>query len=147
MNGNAEQCSVVKTQCVTKTEREYVLKRKGTNCICQPKCTLTDYSVVVSHSAAGNFFMDTLNREILKKTRSFVLDHYFLLNIYYSTLTITEITDKPAYLGLALLADIGGAFGLILGSTVFGVLEIFDFFIYTTLDYYQIRKTKKILIK
>jgi len=41
----------------------------------------------------------------------------------------THIEAEVAYTSLALLCDIGGALGLILGSTMLTVCEVADFFI------------------
>jgi len=49
--------------------------------------------------------------------------------VFFSELKYTYIEDKAAYTSLALLCDIGGALGLILGSTMLTFCEITDFFI------------------
>lgn len=143
MIGEAKQCSITETLCVTKAELKYVTENAGKDCSCLPKCKSIEYTTVLSHSLAGHFFMDTLNKRLVHKTRDFIGGHYCLLNVYFSSLTVTKITDKPAYSGIALLSNIGGAFGLILGSTVFGVLEILDFFIFGLMDYYVLKKTRR----
>ena len=46
--------------------------------------------------------------------------------VFFSDLTITHIETTAAYTSLALLCDIGGALGLILGSTLLTFCEIAD---------------------
>lgn len=49
--------------------------------------------------------------------------------IYYEDRQVSRMIQESAYSGLTLAADIGGALGLILGSTLMTVVEIFDFVI------------------
>jgi Amiloride-sensitive sodium channel len=46
--------------------------------------------------------------------------------VFFSDLKITHIETTAAYTSLALLCDIGGALGLILGSTLLTFCEIAD---------------------
>ena len=57
------------------------------------------------------------------------------VEIYYSDLIHEEVITKKAYPLLQLLCDIGGAMGLILGSTVLSFFEIIDFFIVIFYDW------------
>lgn len=54
---------------------------------------------------------------------------FIQLEVYFSTLTTEDIQVVSAYSVLALLCDIGGALGLILGSTILTVFEFLDFFL------------------
>lgn len=60
---------------------------------------------------------------------SVVRRDYGELEIYFDELLHEQVTTVPAYNILALFCDIGGALGLILGSTVLTLFELFDFFI------------------
>ena len=74
------------------------------------------------------------------------------VEIYFETLTFEEIEEWPAYLFLNLLCDIGGAMGLILGSTVLTVVELGEFLSFLIYDaiYFKLaqvylsRKLKKV---
>ena len=52
---------------------------------------------------------------------------FFSDKVYYSDLKYTYIESEAAYTSLALMCDIGGALGLILGSTMLTVCELADF--------------------
>jgi len=54
---------------------------------------------------------------------------YCLSKVFYSELKYTYIESEAAYTVLALLCDIGGALGLILGSTLLTFCEFTDFLI------------------
>lgn len=50
-----------------------------------------------------------------------------VLQIYFSTMQSQTITNVQAYDFMALLSDIGGALGLLLGATLLTLLEIAEF--------------------
>lgn len=62
-------------------------------------------------------------------TNDMVQGSFVQLEVWFSTLMSEEITVEPAYTVLALLCDVGGALGLILGSTILTLVEFLDFFI------------------
>jgi len=61
------------------------------------------------------------------------------LQVYFSELTYTRIDTEAAYTWLALLCDIGGVLGLILGSTVLTLCEFTDFFVLQILVWIRVR--------
>ena len=61
------------------------------------------------------------------------------VQVFFSELTHTHIETEAAYTWLALLCDIGGALGLILGSTILTVCEFTDFFILQILIWIRVR--------
>jgi len=54
-----------------------------------------------------------------KARRSFAI-----LNVYYDSLTYTELTESPQMDIIALLASIGGNLGLFLGVSIFSLFEV-----------------------
>lgn len=67
---------------------------------------------------------DSILRDISYKE---FLRNYMIINIFFSSMNEEVIEESEAYSWLALMSDIGGAFGLILGSTFLTLIEIFDF--------------------
>ena len=51
----------------------------------------------------------------------------------------SHVETKEAYTSLALLCDIGGSFGLILGSTMLTLCEFTDFFILQAIMWIRVR--------
>jgi Amiloride-sensitive sodium channel len=66
----------------------------------------------------------------------------FNQKVFFSDLTITHIETTAAYTSLALLCDIGGALGLILGSTLLTFCEIADATLMSLLTYAFRRRQK-----
>jgi len=50
-----------------------------------------------------------------------------IVQIFFSELKLTHVETQAAYSALALLSDIGGTLGLVLGSSVLTICEIADF--------------------
>jgi len=61
------------------------------------------------------------------------------VQVFFSELMHTHIETEAAYTWLALMCDIGGALGLILGSTILTVFEFIDFFILQILIWIRVR--------
>lgn len=66
-----------------------------------------------------------------------------MVSIYFSTMTVEEVTESPAYTWLALLSDVGGAFGLILGATFLTLIEFIDFLCVSIFEYCTVRAHQK----
>jgi hypothetical protein len=64
---------------------------------------------------------ETTNLTAEKARRSFAT-----LNIYYDSLTYTQMTESPKMDIIALLASIGGNLSLFLGVSVFSLFEVFQ---------------------
>ena len=64
---------------------------------------------------------ETANLTAEKARKSFAT-----LNVYYDSLTFTEMTESPKMDIIALLASIGGNLGLFLGVSVFSLFEVFQ---------------------
>jgi len=61
------------------------------------------------------------------------------LKVFFSEMKYTTIKTEPAYTILALLCDIGGALGLILGSTMLTLCEFADFLFMLTATWIKVR--------
>jgi len=58
--------------------------------------------------------------------------------IFFSELKYTYIETKAAYTAFGLMCDIGGSFGLILGSTVLTLFEFTDFLVVLAARFIQV---------
>ena len=65
--------------------------------------------------------------------------------VFYSELKYKYIETKAAYTVLALMCDIGGALGLILGSTLLTVCEVTDFLIILAATWIKVRASTGVL--
>ena len=68
-----------------------------------------------------------------------------LVKVFFSELKYTYIEDKEAYTVLALLCDIGGALGLILGSTLLTFCEFTDFLVILAATWIKDRASSGVL--
>ena len=69
--------------------------------------------------------------------------NYATLNIFFSTLSYEDVSIDAAYTFMALLSDIGGALGLLLGATLLTVYEVMEFIYEMSIDVIQAKKKKR----
>jgi len=72
---------------------------------------------------------------------------FAILQIFFSELKYTYIEDQEAYTLLALMCDIGGAMGLILGGTMLTVCELTDFLVVLAATWIKVRASTGILVR
>jgi len=65
--------------------------------------------------------------------------------VFFSELKYTHVESEAAYPALALLCDIGGALGLILGSTMLTFCELADFLIILAATWIKVRASAHLL--
>ncbi|XP_013401072.1 acid-sensing ion channel 1C-like [Lingula anatina] len=99
---------------------------KARNCGCTEACRRTHYETSISHSKLSVLFMNTMVAQY-NVPASFYAENLIALNIFYSDISVEEVVQQEAYSALTLFADIGGALGLVLGSTLMTAAEIVDF--------------------
>ena len=68
-----------------------------------------------------------------------MLQRCLAAQIFFSELKYTHTKDEAAYSSLALLCDIGGSLGLILGSTILTFCEFTDFFVTVAVAWLKFR--------
>ncbi len=54
------------------------------------------------------------------------IDYLYAVNIYYSSLKYTYISESPQMSVLSLLSSLGDSLGMFLGFSVFSLLELFE---------------------
>lgn len=97
-------------------------------CTCPVQCHESVYSTTISDAPFSQEFTKMVGR-ITGVNESFIRDNYVSIQIFYKEMKYQKIEQKEAYSELALMADIGGALGLILGSTLMTLVEILDFMV------------------
>jgi len=64
--------------------------------------------------------------------------------VFFSELKYTYVESSAAYPALALLCDIGGALGLILGSTMLTFCELADFLFILAATWVKVRASARL---
>ncbi|ESN94120.1 hypothetical protein HELRODRAFT_180290 [Helobdella robusta] len=104
-------------------------------CDCPPLCTETIYTPSVTGSDLGRNFVKAMLKDFgPNQTFEEITSNQSLLTIYLSSLQCTYITTTESYGLVALMSDLGGALGLLLGATFLTVVEalelIYDFILF-----------------
>ena len=79
--------------------------------------------------------LEKYNTSVAEQNRN-----YATLNIFFSTLSYEVVSIDAAYTFMALLSDIGGALGLLLGATLLTIYETGEFFYQMIRDVIRLRK-------
>lgn len=131
--------------CVTNASDAFVLNGEADACPCQRQCHQRAYQYTISQAEFSEYFADFITTYTFNNTfgTDFLRRNYVILEIFYSELTYEDIQTLASYDILSLLCDIGGALGLILGSTVLTLFEILDFIFSIAGEELMKRKRKK----
>ena len=65
------------------------------------------------------------------------------LQVFFSKMQSTNVEIVPAYSFMALLSDIGGALGLMLGATLLTAFEVADFTTHVVADVIRLSRDQK----
>ena len=126
------------------------------NCVslCPLECENRRFDTkLVMVKMTGGEYYENLIRENNALSRDFLvtkldkqkaLESFVSLNIFYDSLSYTQVTETPQMDLIGLMANIGGNLGLFLGVSVFSLCEMVEVLI----EIYYIRKeTNSILFK
>ena len=99
--------------------------------LCPTPCTQLIYTPNLSSGVLSRHTIEAYRTQI--KNNPLTAEHYkenlLRLDIFFSQLKYTEMKTREGLTLMALLCDIGGALGLVLGSTVLTLMEFLDFFL------------------
>ena len=123
-------------------QAEYTRKNIAKKCACDRECSKIGYNIQLSSASVSKYFVSFMEQQH-GIPPAFLLENFLQVNIFYSELSYEEVQTLPGYPVGSLLSDVGGAFGLIIGSTVLTVIEIFDFTIKTIVDFIAFKVGQK----
>ena len=85
------------------------------------------YIPVVSRAPLSDLAVEFVTALVNNSTHERIRKDYLTIHAYYPSLFLKQTTQEASYTSMALLADIGGAMGLVLGGTVLTLCEVMDF--------------------
>ena len=94
---------------------------------CPTPCNQLIYEPSLSFAFMANH-LAKMWQQRMNVSRSYLNDNYAKVDLFFSDLSYTKITSLPSYSVLTLFCEIGGAMGLILGSTFLTAVEFLEFF-------------------
>lgn len=129
-------------KCVLNASDAFVFNGEAEACNCPRQCHQRTYQYTISQAEFSEYFADFITTYTFKNyfSTDFLRQNFVILEIFYSELTYEDIQTLASYDILSLLCDIGGALGLILGSTVLTLFEIVDFILTVGWDMYWKRR-------
>ena len=124
------------------------------SCDCPRNCKTMNYDATLSSNTISNFAMTTIAETFfvnktcedetdqttcsyapdLNTTVANLYNDLVDIQIYFQTLTVEDVSEVPRYTILSLFCDMGGAMGLILGSTVLTIAELGEFLFFLIYD-------------
>ena len=128
ISGNGTVCSPKDSMCYDKKERDFErFDIVNTKCGgCPTPCEQIIYQPILSAASFSEIALEDFAVEYMGT--EYFRNNFCKLQIFFSKMTYTQMTTRAAYPVLSLFCDIGGAMGLILGSTFLTVVEILEFF-------------------
>ncbi|ESN94081.1 hypothetical protein HELRODRAFT_180249 [Helobdella robusta] len=145
--GNESICDYFEeNSCVVTVIGDYYVGKLNDTilCSCPPMCNEINYETSITGSRFSRYIFDVIKKRMAEnETQEDFQENAVVVRIYFSSLQYTKITTVVAYSVMALLSDLGGTFGLLLGSTFLTLVEVFellwDLFLYVLLK----KKMKK----
>jgi hypothetical protein len=130
-------CSTPKDfECIESTGYTSKLSTKEKNDLCPKECSSFSLDVIFSPSNALNkYFIQELRsypnviskyKNISNITDEQIARSFISFDVYYNSLTYTQIIEVPVFTTLNLISNIGGTLGLFLGMSVLSFIEIIE---------------------
>jgi hypothetical protein len=86
--------------------------------------SLEYYNLFVNDTTAKEYFSDNFGAKI--SSYAIFKEYFYSINIFYSSLKYTLISESPQTTMFGLLSSLGGSLGMFLGLSVFSLLEVFE---------------------
>jgi len=129
-------------QCVFPAYRLFTSATNGsTACSCPLECSHLSYHYTISQAPISHLYMTNV-LQAFNISPSVQLRDLVVVRLFFSTLTYEEISLDAAYTFFALLSDIGGSLGLLLGATLLTAYEVVEFVFEFGVDVMRARNRK-----
>ncbi|ESN91647.1 hypothetical protein HELRODRAFT_165700 [Helobdella robusta] len=112
-------------------------------CVCPPMCNEMTFQTSVTRSELSNTNLHVIRKFFDEKFIKFTKTDTVVLRVYLSRMQYTKVSTVKSYSEMALLSDLGGALGVLLGSTFLTVVEIFE--LISVIFFYAVAKKKKMM--
>ena len=137
----SRSCDSDAYNCSTIIEKQFRANKIDSECraLCPLECSSVKYDLTVSTLSypsvnTYNFYKDKLGNESYEEVKSKSVE----LNVYYSELGYTLITQTPKTSVIDLLSSIGGTLGLYIGISLLSFVEIVEALIEFLFIYFKI---------
>ncbi|ESN94076.1 hypothetical protein HELRODRAFT_180244 [Helobdella robusta] len=95
------------------------------SCHCPPACNEIMYPAFVTGARYSNNILAHLS-SVSKYSQKYIKENIVSVNVYLSSMQYTKLVTTAGYSVMSLLSDLGGALGLVLGSTFLTLIEIVE---------------------
>lgn len=153
MNLSNVPCRLEKIYCI-KEQMSKTLDEEFLSTYCEPNCPLECDKVDYSYTISGSSYPTDVYTDILFRNAPqnfsgiFGNDSYsnglkksvLQLNIYFKSLSYTQISESEQLTLLSFFSRTGGLLGLFIGSSVLSILEIFEYIFIAINKFYYLKK-------
>ncbi|XP_072040066.1 acid-sensing ion channel 1C-like isoform X2 [Amphiura filiformis] len=127
-------------ECVKPAQQQYILENPP--CDCRIPCVREIYQPRVSEVTWPAPYITEELMRVFNRSEDFLRRNFMDVVIYFEELNYEEIEQVAAYDWTALLSDIGGYMGLLIGASVLTLAEFVDFAIVKLIETIQRKQDK-----
>lgn len=138
-------CAPLRLSCLARATQDYYAAEKFESCNCPFECDVVRYDILSSMNKFSRTFLQDTGK-MHNVTPNEVAENFVVIDIYFSSMIRFDTVEKEGYTWLALLSDVGGAFGLALGATILTVFELIDGVVLIISRFLENKKARKIEI-
>ncbi|ESO83844.1 hypothetical protein LOTGIDRAFT_168888 [Lottia gigantea] len=128
--GPERYCSIYEfNECLLPAMRDSEIGKMMESCKgCPSTCQTVGYIPNLSSADfASSFIIDYMVTSGLLKDSQYMSNNVVDLRIYFDSLTVTQIQQKPELTIQGILADLGGLMGMFLGASILSITELVEF--------------------